>query len=91
MSNKTRYRRCELVITSEEHNALLDELIAEYSLGELEPDEVTAKMFAKCSGLSIKRASDILKERVASGELTARWVKNPDGNKRVKAYRKAKQ
>lgn len=78
-----------MVITPEEHNALLDELIAECSLGELEPDEVTVKMFSQSSGLSLKRANDILKEKANKGELTFRWVKNPDGsNKSVKAYRK---
>ena len=79
-----------MVITSEEHNALLDELVAEYSLGELESDELTAKMFAKSSGLSLKRAGDVLKEKTNRGELTSRWIRNPDGsNKKVKAYRKA--
>lgn len=81
-----------MVITSEEHNELLEELTAECSLGELEAGEVTSRMFAESSGLSLKRAGDVLKEKTNRGELTSRWIRNPDGsNKKVKAYRKAKQ
>jgi len=79
-----------MVITSEEHNELLEELTAECSLGELEPGEVTSRMFAESSGLSLNRAGGILKEKTDKGELVFRWVRDPDGsNKRVKAYRKA--
>ncbi len=71
-------------------NELLEDLAAEYCLGEIEPDEITSEMLAKRLGVSRNRANKILNEKVEAGLFTARYVKNDVGNNRIKAYRKAK-
>ena len=66
---------------------LLEELQKELGLPDIEPDEVTAQSVADYTGVSWSKASAVLKAKLASGELTARKVRTPQG-KPATAYRK---
>ena len=79
-----------MVISSEEREKILSELEEEFKIGDIEPDEITVKMMAESTGLSTKRANDILNQKVIDGLFTSRYVKDSYGNKRQKAYRKVK-
>ncbi len=69
-------------------NELLDLLSAELELPDITPDEVTIKMLAERSGRSESAVSDLLKRKVAAGEMTTRRVRTPSGHP-VTAYRLA--
>ena len=68
---------------------LLEELAKELYIPPIEPDEVTAQQLANRLGMGYQYVANQLKNKVASGELTVRTVKMPDG-KVSKAYRKSR-
>lgn len=66
---------------------LMRELENELFIPAIEADEVTAQQLADKLGVNFKTADARLKAKLASGELTVRTVKMPDG-KVSRAYRK---
>lgn len=56
-----------------------DALISEMKIGDLEPDEMTAEMFAKEVGISIGGATNKLRELYRLNKTTRRWVKGRGG------------
>ena len=71
-----------------ETNDLLAELAKELTLPPIANGEVTASMLSEESGMNRSSAERFLKDKLASGELTSRYVRNKQGNKAI-AYRKA--
>jgi len=65
---------------------LLDELV-DAALPVLEDGEVTAKML-EAKGVPYQRAVTVLKNKVATGEMTQRAVYNPISQRKEIAYRK---
>ena len=65
---------------------LLDELV-DAALPVIEDGEVTAKML-EAKGVPYQRAVTVLKNKVASGEMTQRAVYNPVSQRKEIAYRK---
>ena len=74
--------------TAQDLTAELLDALASQALPTMEADEITAKMLAD-TGIGYQRATDLLKAKVASGEMTCRAVYSPDSQRKVIAYRKA--
>ena len=69
-------------------NELLDELARELVLPDIDTDnEVTARQLAPRLNLSEGKTLSRLKDKVAAGEMSCRWVKLPSGYKAL-AFRK---
>lgn len=68
-------------------NELLNELATEFMLPAIEPDEVTAPMLARKTGLSTNACKARLLKEVERGALTWRWVRID--NSVAKAFRRA--
>ena len=73
---------------SNEVNEMLREL-AGRAAKSVQPDEITVKMLMDKHGIEYQRATNILKDAEANGELTSRIAYDPASGHTVKAYRKA--
>jgi len=69
-------------------NELLKELMAQLNSEPLQPNEVTSRMLADATGLTIRGAYERLERGVREGSLEWRWVRNGVNRVHEKAYRK---
>ena len=74
-------------IKKEDYNILLEELISKIKPEEIQPDEITIKMFMERTGFGESKLRRFLKKEILSGNLTMRqvWI----GGARTNVYKKA--